>query len=318
MKVANDIQIIGLNDALTYSKRANIASKDFQSLKEEELKQEDFLSVLNHSEGIRVIFQDEESSKFVSLNLTKSNFTRILKHFNQNDNYFLREDGAIRLNGAAQNFVAGWFKNAAYDLNYLKADADKNGLIQGKENEKLYLYNDVIYTPDVYKGGPNDVIRQLYLQGGGGKILANDDMERHLDGALNALLAFDKNADRKISILECEGSRERVVAKAKIKFDNPSSISKEMLEKLKRKSKEIENANDEAEDESEASAIKDKALENGLSALNTQELLKLKEKFPEEYEQLKQKDLENLSGDLSEDLQKQMQLQSLIIIDKLV
>lgn len=317
MKVANDVQIIGLNDALTYSKRANIASKDFQSLKEEELKQEDFLSVLNHSEGVRVIFQDEESSKFVSLNLTKSNFTRIIKHFNQKDNYFLREDGAIRLNGAAQNFVAGWFKNVAYDLNYLKADADKNGLIQGKENEKLYLYNDVIYTPDNPKGGPNDVIRQLYLQGGGGggRILANDDMERELDEALNALLAFDKNADRKISILEREGSRERVIAKAKIQFDNPSSISKEMLEKLKRKSKEIENASDEAEEKNDATNIKNKALEQGLSALNMSELLKLKEKYPEEYEQLKQKDLENLSKDLNEDLK--THYESLKIIDQL-
>ena len=71
MKIANDVQIIGLNDALTYSKRASIKAKDFQSLKEEQLKQEDFLSVLNRSEGVRVIFQDEESSKFVSLNLTK-------------------------------------------------------------------------------------------------------------------------------------------------------------------------------------------------------------------------------------------------------
>lgn len=314
MKIAQDVQIIGLNDALTYSKRANIASKDFQSLKEEELKQEDFLSVLNHSEGIRVIFQDEESSKFVSLNLTKSNFARIIKHFNQKDNYFLREDGAIRLNGAAQNFVAGWFKNAAYDLNYLKADADKNGLIQGKENEKLYLYNDVTYTPDNPKGGPNDVIRQLYLQGGG-KILANDDMERELDEALNALLAFDKNADRKISILEREGSRERVIAKAKIIFDNPSSISKEMLEKLKRKSKEIENASDEAEEKNDATNIKNKALEQGLSALNMSELLKLKEQYPEEYEQLKQKDLENLSKDLNEDLK--AHYESLKIIDQL-
>lgn len=314
MKVANDVQIIGLNDALTYSKRANIASKDFQSLKEEELKQEDFLSVLNHSEGIRVIFQDEESSKFVSLNLTKSNFARIIKHFNQKDNYFLREDGAIRLNGAAQNFVAGWFKNAAYDLNYLKADADKNGLIQGKENEKLYLYNDVIYTPDNPKGGPNDVIRQLYLQGGG-KILANDDMERELDEALNAILAFDKNADRKISILEREGSRERVIAKAKIIFDNPSSISKEILEKLKRKIKEIENASDEAEEKNDATHIKNKALEQGLSALNMSELLKLKEQYPEEYEQLKQKDLENLSKDLNEDLK--AHYESLKIIDQL-
>lgn len=316
MKIAQDVQIIGLNDALTYSKRANIASKDFQSLKEEELKQEDFLSVLNHSEGVRVIFQDEESSKFVSLNLTKNNFARIIKHFNQKDNYFLREDGAIRLNGAAQNFVAGWFKNVAYDLNYLKADTDKNGLIQGKENEKLYLYNDVIYTPDNPKGGPNDVIRQLYLQGGGGRILANDDMERKLDEALNALLAFDKNADGKISILEREGSRERVIAKAKIMFDNPSSISKEILEKLKRKSKEIEDASDEAEEKNDATNIKNKALEQGLSALNMSELLKLKEKYPEEYEQLKQKDLENLSKDLNEDLK--AHYESLKIIDQLI
>ncbi|CAM3375810.1 hypothetical protein CAUP111243_01610 [Campylobacter upsaliensis] len=316
MKIAQDVQIIGLNDGFTYSKRASIKAKDFQSLKEEQLKQEDFLSVLNRSEGVRVIFQDEESSKFVSLNLTKSNFARIIKHFNQKDNYFLREDGAIRLNGEAQNFIAGWFKNAAYDLNYLKADADKNGLIQGRENENLYLYNsEVIYTPNVYKGGPNDVVRQLYLQGGGGKILANDDKERSLDEALNAFLAFDKNADKKISILELEGSKERVIAKAKIIFDNPSSISKEILEKLKRKSKEIENASDEAEEKNDATNIKNKALEQGLSALNMSELLKLKEQYPEEYEQLKQKDLDNLSKDLNEDLK--AHYESLKIIDQL-
>ena len=67
MKIAQDVQIIGLNDGFTYSKRASIKAKDFQSLKEEQLKQEDFLSVLNRSEGVRVIFQDEESSKFCSL-----------------------------------------------------------------------------------------------------------------------------------------------------------------------------------------------------------------------------------------------------------
>ena len=55
-------------------------------------------------------------------------------------------------------------------------------MIQGKENENLYLYNrDVIYTPNVYpKGRANDVVDKLYLQGGGGKILANDDKEREL------------------------------------------------------------------------------------------------------------------------------------------
>lgn len=47
-----------------------------------------------------------------------------------------------------------------------------------------------------------------------------------------------------------------------------------------------------------------------------QELLKLKEKYPDEYENLKQKDLQNLSQNLSQDLLSQYQ--SLKIIDKLV
>lgn len=45
------------------------------------------------------------------------------------------------------------------------------------------------------------------------------------------------------------------------------------------------------------------------------ELLKLKEQYPEEYEQLKQKDLENLSKDLNEDLK--AHYESLKIIDQL-
>ncbi|MFQ6342226.1 hypothetical protein [Campylobacter sp. VTCC 70190] len=316
MKIAKDAQLIGLNDTFLYSKRANIASKDLQSLKEEQLKAEDFLNILSSNEGIRVIFQDEQSSNFVSLNLSKTNFTRILKHFNQVDNYFLREDGTIRLNAQAQNFVAGWFKNIAYDLNYLKADADKNGLIQGKENEKLYLYDDISYTPDNSKGGPNELVRQIYLRGGGSKSPVDDEQERDLESALNAVLSFDKNTDGRISILELEGSKEQILAKAELLFDTSSSISQEILEKLKRRAKEVENANDEAQSENDSVNIKEKALEQGLSALNMQELLKLKEKYPDEYENLKQKDLQNLSQNLSQDLLSQYQ--SLKIIDKLV
>lgn len=143
-----------------------------------------------------------------------------------------------------------------------------------------------------------------------------DDQERDLESALNAILSFDKNTDGRISILELEGSKEQILAKAENLFDNPSSISQEILEKLKRKAKEVENANDEAQDENDSADIKNKALEQGLSALNMQELLKLKEKYPDEYENLKQKGLQNLSQNLSEDLLSQYQ--SLKIIDKLV
>ncbi|MBC5857326.1 hypothetical protein Cjcuy013_02955 [Campylobacter jejuni] len=48
-----------------------------------------------------------------------------------------------------------------------------------------------------------------------------------------------------------------------------------------------------------------------------QELLELKQKYPDEYEQLKQKDLDDLSKNLNSDLQKEMDYGSLSIIDKL-
>ncbi|TKX31533.1 hypothetical protein [Campylobacter estrildidarum] len=316
MKIAKDVTIIGLNDVMAYSKRAYLDKKDFQDLKQEEFNPEDFLVKLDskrEKSGIKVIFEDEESSLFVSLNLTKSNFQNILKHFGDKEDYFLREDGSIRLNGKAQNFVAGWFKNAAYDLNYLKADADKNGIIKGKENNNLYLYNLTI-TPDNPKGGANDLIRQLYITTGGKSKVGDDGKERDLESALNALLTFDKNADGKITVLEIEGSKDRILADAQTMFDNGNSVSKTLLQKLKKMQEEIDNASDEQED----SDIKNKALDQGLSALNMQELLKFKQKYPDEYEKLKQKDLEDLSKNLSFDLQKEIDYGSLEIIDKLV
>ncbi|HDZ5065265.1 TPA: hypothetical protein RTH03_000736 [Campylobacter jejuni] len=59
----------------------------------------------------------------------------------------LRENNSIRLNGKAQNFIAGWFKNVAYDLNFIKADKDKNGIIEEKEISDIYLYDGLTITP---------------------------------------------------------------------------------------------------------------------------------------------------------------------------
>lgn len=315
MKIAKGVQIIGLNDVAIYSKRASIAKKDYESLKQEEFKAEDFLRNLDlqREQSVKVIFEDEESSLLVGLSLAKGNFENLLRHFEDKEDYFLREDNSVRLNGKAQNFIAGWFKNVAYDLNFIKADKDKNGIIEEKEISDIYLYDGLTITPDNPKGGPNDLIRQLYLREGGGKSRADTECKRDLESALNALLYFDKNADGKITILESNGSKEQILAKAQAMFDNGNPISKQLLEKLKR----MQSAIEDAQDEQENSSLKDKALEQGLSALNMQELLELKQKYPDEYEQLKQKDLDDLSKNLNSDLQKEMDYGSLSIIDKL-
>ncbi|HEX5329674.1 hypothetical protein, partial [Sulfuricurvum sp.] len=53
--------------------------------------------------------------------------------------FFERSDGVLRLNGKAENFVAGWMQNIRADRSYDKADADRNGKIEGDEAKDLTI-----------------------------------------------------------------------------------------------------------------------------------------------------------------------------------
>lgn len=313
MKVAYDAKIINPNDSIIYSQKANLDKKDLQVLQNEELK--DFIKITPSDElwGVRVIFEDAKSNKPVAMNLSEDNFSRLLSHFSSVDNYFLREDGSIRLNGEAENFISGWFYNIAYDLNFLNADADKNGLVEGGEINEAYNYVTPMIAVDNPHGGHNDLIHQIYLYGGGMKVELNEnDKEREIECSLNHTVSMDKNMDGRVSFVEYFGNEKGILAQTANSYAGGSSVGQDILEKLKRKQKEL----DAATEEDDGKSIKDKALEKGIEALNMQELLKLKRNFPQDYERLKEEDLNALSKGLKSDLQRQFS--TFKILDKFV
>lgn len=313
MKVAYDAKIINPNDSIIYSQKANLNKKDLQTLQNEELK--DFIKITPSDElwGVRVIFEDAKSNKPVAMNLSEDNFSRLLRHFSSVDNYFLKEDGSIRLNGEAENFISGWFHNIAYGLNFLNADADKNGLVEKGEINEAYNYVTPMIATDNPHGGANDLIHQIYLYGGGMKVkLDKNDKEREIECSLNHTVLMDKNMDGRVSFVEYFGSEKEILAQTASSYAGGSSVGQDILEKLKRKQKEL----DAATEEDDGKSIKDKALEKGIEALNMQELLKLKRSFPQDYEKLKEKDLNALTKGLNSDLQRQFG--TFKILDKFV
>ncbi|MBK1973937.1 hypothetical protein JG677_07755, partial [Campylobacter sp. TTU-622] len=62
-------------------------------------------------DGIKVIFEDKNKN-LIAINLSQENFKSLQENFRSYTNYITKEDGSIRLNAEAQNFVASWFDSA--------------------------------------------------------------------------------------------------------------------------------------------------------------------------------------------------------------
>lgn len=297
MTELSGIKVIGLYDTLTYSSRANIATKDNKALLEEnKLSLQNALKTAPDNNNtasnlgenyVKVAFEDEKSGQLVSTNLSFSNLLLLKKNFKDEGDFFVRDDGVLRLNGKAQNFISGWFAKVAYDMNLLGADKDKNALVSGDELSNAFMYQRPYFQAD--SKNPKN-ISTLTLQGGEKIPFASSDAQANLDisieNALNALLALDKNANNRVSFVEYFGSERALLAKAQTAVSSGGGSSesvnllKMILEELKRLQEELEEAFKENED------MKEKALTQGLNALNITELQEFKSENPAEYERL--------------------------------
>lgn len=308
-KLSSGVSLAGLYSTLLDSKRANIATKDKAALLEESQKPiqsaikttpNDNYSVSYIGDFIKVAFEDERSKQLVSVNLSSRNLLRLISHFGGENNFFVRNDGVVRLNGDAQNFVSGWFDKVAYEMNLLGADADKNGLISGDELANTFFYE----SPYVYGNTKKDV--SIYTLTGGAKIAYNESdlrgvqIERVIDGSLNALLDEDKNMDGKITFVEHFGSKMMALGSVEMELNgscsdaggcNPFEL---MLEELKKLFEELQQKLQK--DLKSADKLKEKAATQGLQALNSMELELLKSQNPLDYERLKNGQNAALSG----------------------
>lgn len=310
-KLSSGISLAGLYSTLLDSKRANIAAKDKVALLEESQKPiqsaikttpNDNYSASYIGDFVKVAFEDERSKQLVSVNLSTRNLLRLISHFGGENNFFVRNDGVVRLNGDAQNFVSGWFDKVAYEMNLLGADADKNGLISGDELANTFFYE----SPYVYGNAKKAEDVSIYTLTGGAKIAYNESdlrgvqIERVIDGSLNALLDEDKNMDGKITFVEHFGSKMMALGSVEMELNgscsdaggcNPFEL---MLEELKKLFEELQQKLQK--DLKSADKLKEKAATQGLQALNSMELELLKSQNPLDYERLKNRQNAALSG----------------------
>lgn len=306
-KLSSGVSLAGLYSTLLDSKRANIATKDKAALLEESQKPiqsaikttpNDNYSASYIGDFVKVAFEDERSKQLVSVNLSSRNLLRLISHFGGENNFFVRNDGVVRLNGDAQNFVSGWFDKVAYEMNLLGADADKNGLISGDELANTFFYEN----PYVYGNTKKDV--SIYTLTGGAKIAYDESdlrgvqIERVIDGSLNALLDEDKNMDGKITFVEHFGSKMMALGSVEMELKGGSNAGfnpfEFMLEELKKMLEELQQKLQKGL--KSADKLKEKAATQGLQALNSMELELLKSQNPLDYERLKNGQNAALSG----------------------
>lgn len=303
-----NVRLMGFNNPWLTSKRADISHLSENALKLEEKERQvsiktsleytnlnsnsrssaqisapasSFESLQNSDESVKVVFEDTQSKKLVSVDLSKQNYERLKNAFSSADNYHLREDGAVRLNGEAAGFVAGWFMNAAYDLNLLNADLNDSGALEGSE-----LQNSFEYRSDAAKIAANEVRFST-----ASKSLYSAEQSRDIKGVLNELISQDNDLSGDISIAEMmdEGALKTLVKAAEAKAQ--STDSAQNTSKAKKETDED---------------VLEKALEKGITALDASELVKLQQKYPAKYEALRTKELEKLSLNFKQDFQKQI------------
>lgn len=308
-KLSSGVSLAGLYSTLLDSKRANIAAKDKVALLEESQKPiqsaikttpNDNYSASYIGDFVKVAFEDERSKQLVSVNLSSRNLLRLISHFGGENNFFVRNDGVVRLNGDAQNFVSGWFDKVAYEMNLLGADADKNGLISGDELANTFFYEN----PYVYGNAKKAEDVSIYTLTGGAKIAYDESdlrgvqIERVIDGSLNALLDGDKNMDGKITFVEHFGSKMMALGSVEMELKGDSNAGfnpfEFMLEELKKMLEELQQKLQKGL--KSADKLKEKAATQGLQALNSMELELLKSQNPLDYERLKNGQNAALSG----------------------
>lgn len=208
-KLSSGVSVTGLEGTLYGSKKASIMAKNRNELAGQSLENTiktspNELYSIHSLKGdyIKIAFEDERSKQLVSANLSLENVANLMLNFNGKDDFVMRSDGVLRLNGEAQNFVSGWFDKIAYEMNLLGADADKNGLVKGSELENtLWLRN-----PSLIATGRKAEGASLYTLFGGDLMsyekASPSDKDRSIEALLNEFLSLDTNADNKITFEE--------------------------------------------------------------------------------------------------------------------
>ncbi|EAL7256113.1 hypothetical protein NI572_001154 [Campylobacter coli] len=266
-----------------------------------ELKKEDQdkipvqdLSSLN-SDGVKVVFENKQG-ELIALNLSNENYSSLQKNFSSYTNYVARNDGSIRLNGEANQFVSNWFESVKDNFGSLNSNLNNK-----QQSVKLNFNTSTLQQS----------MQNLGFKTSDEKI--SDDA--NIEEKLNFFIDKDVNKDGKVDDSDVkEPSMREILSDIKEASGGGANAMKTIDPQKINKKDDKENNIKEKEDED----LLQKAQEKGLSALSADEQAKLKASNPQIFEKLQNKSLQNLGKDLKKDLMVQISNNEAIFVNKRV
>jgi len=156
-----------------------------------------------------VAFNDPVSGEIAVVSLSSTTMDKLKAHFGEND-FFKREDGITRLDNKAEAFVGGWFGDIAYKREFLSADQNQDGKLNGSEylNTKNSFSGDGIVTLNYITGNASieGKIDRNYQKVGDITssigLYNQKNQSTSIDDELDTTLRIDKDFNSKISLTE--------------------------------------------------------------------------------------------------------------------
>ncbi|EAK1431752.1 hypothetical protein [Campylobacter coli] len=252
------------------------------------------LSSLN-SDGVKVVFENKQG-ELIALNLSNENYSSLQKNFSSYTNYVARNDGSIRLNGEANQFVSNWFESVKDNFGSLNSNLNNK-----QQSVKLNFNTSTLQQS----------MQNLGFKTSDEKI--SDDA--NIEEKLNFFIDKDVNKDGKVDDSDVkEPSMREILSDIKEASGGGANAMKTIDPQKINKKDDKENNIKEKEDED----LLQKAQEKGLSALSADEQAKLKASNPQIFEELQNKSLGNLEQNLKKDLMVQISNNEAIFVNKRV
>ncbi|ECL3485180.1 hypothetical protein FS042_06200 [Campylobacter coli] len=252
------------------------------------------LSSLN-SDGVKVVFENKQG-ELIALNLSDENYSSLQKNFGSYTNYVARNDGSIRLNGEANQFVSNWFESVKDNFGSLNSNLNNK-----QQSVKLNFNTSTLQQS----------MQNLGFKTSDEKI--SDDA--NIKEKLNFFIDKDVNKDGKVDGSDVkEPSMREILSDIKEASGGGANAMKTIDPQKINKKDDKENNIKEKEDED----LLQKAKEKGLSALSADEQAKLKASNPQIFEELQNKSLGNLEQNLKKDLMVQISNNEAIFVNKRV
>lgn len=184
------------------------------------------LSSLN-SDGVKVVFENKQG-ELIALNLSDENYSSLQKNFGSYMNYVARNDGSIRLNGEANQFVSNWFESVKDNFGSLNSNLNNK-----QQSVKLNFNTSTLQQS----------MQNLGFKTSDEKI--SDDA--NIEEKLNFFIDKDVNKDGKVDDSDVkEPSMREILSDIKeasggganaMKTIDPQKINKKMIRKIISKKK---------------------------------------------------------------------------------